>query len=134
MSLATYERAQYGVDAPGGVGRNDRGRACRPGWRRRRVGQPLADSRLAPGRRRPLQHGESATSFAYTTLRGKFTVWEAELDRLGLAGTESVLDLGCGRGAVLGSRGPAAPRRSSHRHRPLALPGPVRQHVPFGNL
>jgi arsenite methyltransferase len=43
----------------------------------------------------------SATSFAYTTLRGKFRVWEAELDRLGLAGTESVLDLGCGRGAVL---------------------------------
>jgi SAM-dependent methyltransferase len=43
----------------------------------------------------------SAASFAYTTRRGKFTVWAAELDRLELSGAEHVLDLGCGRGAVL---------------------------------
>lgn len=39
--------------------------------------------------------------FAHTTLRGKFAVWDAELDRLGLKGDERVLDLGCGRGLVL---------------------------------
>jgi arsenite methyltransferase len=42
-----------------------------------------------------------AVTFTYTTLRGKFRVWGAELDRLGLSGRERVVDLGCGRGAVL---------------------------------
>ncbi|WP_432926452.1 class I SAM-dependent methyltransferase [Microbispora sp. CA-135349] len=42
-----------------------------------------------------------AALFAHTTLRGKFRVWDAELDRLGLSGDERVLDLGCGRGLVL---------------------------------
>ncbi|WP_246268533.1 class I SAM-dependent methyltransferase [Nonomuraea typhae] len=41
----------------------------------------------------------SALSYAYTTRRGKFAVWERELDDLD--GGERVLDLGCGRGAVL---------------------------------
>jgi ubiquinone/menaquinone biosynthesis C-methylase UbiE len=39
--------------------------------------------------------------FLHTTLRGKLRIWEQELDRAGLAGTEQLLDLGCGRGAVL---------------------------------
>ena len=39
--------------------------------------------------------------FLHTTLRGKHRIWEHELDRLGLAGDEQLLDLGCGRGAVL---------------------------------
>jgi ubiquinone/menaquinone biosynthesis C-methylase UbiE len=39
--------------------------------------------------------------FLHTTLRGKLRVWERELDRAGLAGNEQLLDLGCGRGAVL---------------------------------
>jgi SAM-dependent methyltransferase len=43
----------------------------------------------------------SAVSFGYTTRRGKFRVWAQELGRVGLSGTERVLDLGCGRGAVL---------------------------------
>ena len=43
----------------------------------------------------------AAVSFTHTTLRGKFRVWDAELDRLGLDGRERVVDLGCGRGAVL---------------------------------
>jgi arsenite methyltransferase len=42
-----------------------------------------------------------AATFTYTTLRGKFRVWAAELDGLGLDGHERVVDLGCGRGAVL---------------------------------
>lgn len=43
----------------------------------------------------------SAASYAYTARRGKFEVWARELDRLGLRGDETLLDLGCGRGAVL---------------------------------
>ncbi|MEV0388622.1 class I SAM-dependent methyltransferase [Nonomuraea sp. NPDC050643] len=41
----------------------------------------------------------SATSYVYTTRRGKFAVWAEELERL--EGGERLLDLGCGRGAVL---------------------------------
>lgn len=41
----------------------------------------------------------SGASHLYTTRRGKFAVWADELDRL--KGDERLLDLGCGRGAVL---------------------------------
>ena len=37
----------------------------------------------------------------HTTLRGKFLVWAELLDQLQLRGDERILDLGCGRGAVL---------------------------------
>ncbi len=37
----------------------------------------------------------------YTSRRGKFVVWAGLLDQLRLRGDERVLDLGCGRGAVL---------------------------------
>jgi SAM-dependent methyltransferase len=43
----------------------------------------------------------NAGSFFYTTRRGKFLEWEQILDRLNLRGDEVVLDMGCGRGAVL---------------------------------
>ena len=43
----------------------------------------------------------NALSFLYTTRRGKFQVWQSILDALSLRGNERVLDLGCGRGAVL---------------------------------
>lgn len=39
--------------------------------------------------------------YLHTTLRGKLRIWERELDRVGLQGDERLLDLGCGRGAVL---------------------------------
>ena len=39
--------------------------------------------------------------FLHTTRRGKFIEWERILDDLHLAGDERVLDMGCGRGAVL---------------------------------
>lgn len=42
-----------------------------------------------------------ALLFVHTTVRGKLRVWERELDRLALRGDERLLDLGCGRGAVL---------------------------------
>jgi len=45
--------------------------------------------------------GLSALSFLWTTRRGKFAVWEELLDEAGLRGDEHILDVGCGRGAVL---------------------------------
>jgi len=48
-----------------------------------------------------LLFGFNAASFYYTTRRGKFQVWEEVLDGLHLRGDERVLDIGCGRGAVL---------------------------------
>jgi SAM-dependent methyltransferase len=43
----------------------------------------------------------STVSYLYTTRRGKFRVWAELLGRLQLHGDEQVLDMGCGRGAVL---------------------------------
>lgn len=39
--------------------------------------------------------------YLHTTLRGKFLVWRELLDGVPWHGDERVLDLGCGRGAVL---------------------------------
>ena len=39
--------------------------------------------------------------YIYTTRRGKFAAWAELLGRLDLRGDERILDLGCGRGAVL---------------------------------
>jgi arsenite methyltransferase len=43
----------------------------------------------------------SAAGYLYSTGRGKLAVWTLLLDELGLHGDERVLDVGCGRGAVL---------------------------------
>ncbi|WP_370023847.1 class I SAM-dependent methyltransferase [Planotetraspora sp. GP83] len=51
-----------------------------------------------------------AALFAHTTLRGKFQIWDTELNRLGLRGDERVLDLGCGRGLVLLKAAARVPR------------------------
>jgi len=45
--------------------------------------------------------GATTSSFLYTTRRGKFLEWDRILDHLHLRGDEGVLDMGCGRGAVL---------------------------------
>lgn len=45
--------------------------------------------------------GAMTTSYLYSTRRGKFEVWADLLDELGLRGDERLLDVGCGRGAVL---------------------------------
>ncbi len=39
--------------------------------------------------------------YLHSTLRGKFVVWADLLDQLHLRGDERLLDMGCGRGAVL---------------------------------
>jgi arsenite methyltransferase len=43
----------------------------------------------------------TAASYIYATRSGKFHVWDGVLDDLRLRGDETLLDLGCGRGAVL---------------------------------
>jgi arsenite methyltransferase len=43
----------------------------------------------------------NAAVFVHTTRVGKFAVWAELLDRLELKGDERLLDIGCGRGAVL---------------------------------
>jgi arsenite methyltransferase len=43
----------------------------------------------------------NAGIYVYTTRAGKFAVWAELLDRLELNGDERLLDIGCGRGAVL---------------------------------
>jgi len=43
----------------------------------------------------------STASYVYTSRAGKFQVWSELLTELDLRGDEVVLDLGCGRGAVL---------------------------------
>lgn len=43
----------------------------------------------------------SAASFMFTTRIGKLALWEELVAHLGLRGNERLLDLGCGRGAVL---------------------------------
>jgi len=55
---------------------------------------------LAAAPWRPFE-GFRAGTYLYATLRGKFVVWAREVDALDLTGAEQVLDLGCGRGAVL---------------------------------
>lgn len=86
---------RYGVDAPGipavfGAA----GVAC---W--------LAAAWWAPGRIALAAAGTVLLGltgvYLHTTLRGKLRIWERELDRAGLKGDEQLLDLGCGRGAVL---------------------------------
>jgi arsenite methyltransferase len=46
-------------------------------------------------------HRLNAFSFFHSTRRGKLQVWDEILDGLRLRGDEQVLDIGCGRGAVL---------------------------------
>jgi SAM-dependent methyltransferase len=43
----------------------------------------------------------SVVSYLYTTRQGKFQVWADILHQLGPRGDEDLLDVGCGRGAVL---------------------------------
>src|ERR1700677_2237967 len=43
----------------------------------------------------------SAARYLYSTGPGKRAIWAQLLDELGLRGDEQVLDVGCGRGAVL---------------------------------
>ncbi|MFI2435854.1 class I SAM-dependent methyltransferase [Streptomyces sp. NPDC018693] len=85
--------ARYGVDGPG--------------WLLGLTAAALAPlaAVAAGGPRRLLRctpvPAVAAGLFLHATARGKFRVWEEQLDALGLRGDERALDLGCGRGALL---------------------------------
>jgi SAM-dependent methyltransferase len=94
-SSPALQRPRYGVDAapiPAVLGAA--GVAC-----------CLAAARRQSGRIALAAAGTvllaNAGVYLHTTLRGKLRIWERELDRVGLRGDERLLDLGCGRGAVL---------------------------------
>src|ERR1700759_349050 len=52
----------------------------------------------------------SAALYIYATKAGKFEVWNRIVDDLRLHGDETVLDMGCGRGAVLLATAKRLPR------------------------
>ncbi|RDG36203.1 class I SAM-dependent methyltransferase [Streptomyces corynorhini] len=86
---------RYGVDAPAfPVVSGIAGAACY-----------LAAGRWRPGRKVMVAAGTALMAstgiFLNTTLHGKLRIWRRELDRAGLKGNEQLLDLGCGRGAML---------------------------------
>ncbi|KAA9157911.1 class I SAM-dependent methyltransferase [Amycolatopsis acidicola] len=93
--MSKNRKPDYGVDAPefaaalGAAGVASLVAAAR--WRRGRVAAALTGAAFLA----------STACYLHTTLRGKFLIWERELDRAGLNGDEDLLDLGCGRGAVL---------------------------------
>ena len=99
-NLVVIRRGDYGYDAPyfpvifgffsvaAGVG-------ATMSWRQ---------GGIRPGTRMTLYFVfflANTISFLYTTRRGKFLEWDRILDHLHLRGDEGVLDMGCGRGAVL---------------------------------
>jgi arsenite methyltransferase len=96
----TTRRGDYGYDAPYalvifGIVAAVSGAIATVGWWR----GPMQLARIASVY--TVFFLGSTVSFFYTTRRGKFFEWDAILDRAGLRGDERVLDMGCGRGAVL---------------------------------
>ena len=100
----TRSHPRYGIDAPpipallGAAGV-----ACALAAARRHTGRTslaVTSAALLAG----------AGVYLHTTLRGKLRVWDQILDRAALRGDEQLLDMGCGRGAVL----IAAARRLPH--------------------
>ncbi|MEU6665991.1 class I SAM-dependent methyltransferase [Streptomyces sp. NPDC046727] len=94
--LPRLQWPRYGIDAPafpavlGAVGTA----CCLAAGRRRR-----------PGRNAMATAGAVMLAntgvYLHTTLSGKLRIWRRQLDQAGLKGDEQLLDLGCGRGAVL---------------------------------
>ncbi|WP_406470467.1 class I SAM-dependent methyltransferase [Streptomyces sp. NBC_01615] len=93
--LPRLQRPRYGVDAPAFPAvLGAAGTAC-----------CLAAGRWRPGRKAMVTAGTVLLAhtgiYLHTTLHGKLRIWRRELDQVDLKGNEQLLDLGCGRGAVL---------------------------------
>jgi SAM-dependent methyltransferase len=103
-------RARYGVDAGyGGIPvflLVEAGLVACDQWAKRR-GKPVAGAFVKAAAVAMLG---VAAGYFYSTGPGKRSVWKELLDELSLRGDEHVLDIGCGRGAVL----IAAARRLPH--------------------
>src|SRR6266480_5890502 len=91
--MSTRPRASYGVDAPWFV-------LIPVGLMLFNMANGIWSGRPAPFIGAALIAGMMAVGL-HSTRRGKFRVWAELLDGLGLRGDERVLDVGCGRGAVL---------------------------------
>ena len=95
------QRARYGID--GGYaglavfGVIEAGLAGAVAWAARGRRPGVAALAAAGG----VAVAGSAASYLYSTGPGKRALWTELLDELDLAGDEHVLDVGCGRGAVL---------------------------------
>ena len=106
MSSLPPRRGDYGFDAPYAPLLMALGGACL---------LALSAWRLCSGEMNSALHGFASFApgvaglwlflnagvFIHTTRAGKFAVWAELLDRLDLKGDERLLDVGCGRGAVL---------------------------------
>ena len=106
MSSFPPRRGAYGFDAPYAPLLMVFGGACLLAlalsglWRGGSSSTPRAIAAFAPGVA-GLWLFLNAGFFVYATRAGKFAVWAELLDRLDLQGDERLLDVGCGRGAVL---------------------------------
>jgi arsenite methyltransferase len=106
MSSVPPRRGAYGFDAPYAPllmacgGTYLLALALSALWRGGMNSTPRAISIVAPGAA-ALWLFLNAGVYVHTTRAGKFAVWADLLDRLGLKGDERLLELGCGRGAVL---------------------------------
>jgi arsenite methyltransferase len=106
MSSLPPRRGAYGFDAPYAPLMMAFGGACLLAlalsglWRGGMNSTPRAISIITPGAG-ALWLFLNAGVYVHTTRAGKFAVWADLLDRLELKGDEHLLDIGCGRGAVL---------------------------------
>ena len=110
MSAPATRRAAYGVDAPYAPILMALGGAALLALSVTRLwagGRPVGSA--APGLA-GLWLLLNAATFVHTTRVGKFAVWGELLDRLNLKGDERLLDIGCGRGAVLLAAAKRLPR------------------------
>jgi arsenite methyltransferase len=106
MSSLPPRRGAYGFDAPYAPLLMALGGACLLAlsawglWSGEMNSTRHAISIIAPGAA-GLWLFLNAGIFVHTTRAGKFAIWAELLDRLDFKGDERLLDIGCGRGAVL---------------------------------
>jgi SAM-dependent methyltransferase len=104
------QRGDYGIDAPlTGLlpqGAGSLLTAALAAYHARHGRRSLAAVELASSLALLLTFG----IYLHTTRRGKFDVWADVLEDLQLRGDEQVLDMGCGRGAVLAMAAKLVPR------------------------